>query len=216
MISTGKYGNRLIIDFIMYHENGKIASKTKYQFGKADGEQFYYYNNGNKETEATFIDDLRHGRIITYGYDGAVQQIRTYDRGVLLSYTYLDKNGKELPPIQLGKGENSFTVFYQNGNKAVEQTRFNGKIHGKYTEYYSDGKVMTEGNYYYGEENGPYLQYHPNGNKKVEENYKYGELDGVSSEYHLNGMLKKTSVYRMGELHGERKVYYNDQMLEVK
>lgn len=214
-------------ELIEYYENGKILTRQKYQYGKSEGETVFYHNNGNKETEAVYIDDLRHGKVITYGYDGAVQQIRMYDRGVLISYSYLDKHGNELPYIPIEKGESSFIVYYQNGNKAVEQTRYNGKMNGVYKEYYSDGKLMTASNYYYGEPEGEYIQYHPNGNKKTEATYKNGELEGMYYEYHSNGILKMSSTYRFGELNGERKVYsekgeliktyiyYNDQMLEV-
>lgn len=215
-------------EYIEYHENGKVRTTQKYQYGNSQGPTVFYFSNGNKESESDYIDDLRHGRFITYGYDGSIQQIRNYDRGVLISYTYLDKNGKELPPVNVEKGESSFTVYYQNGVKAVEQTRVNGALHGTYKEYYPDGTPMIHSNYYYGELEGPYVRYHPNGNKSLELTYRYNEIEGTRNEYYSNGTLKESGTYHLGERSGERKlysekgeliktyIYYNDQMVEVR
>ena len=215
-------------EYFTYHENGKISSKQIYEYGDLQGPVIYYYDNGNKESESYYEDDLKHGKMITYDYGGEIQQIRYYDKGVLLSYTYLDKNGKELPFVEIEKGETSFVVYYQNGNKAVEQKRYNGSLNGTYKEYYADGKLMTECTYFYGELVGSYIQYYPNGNKKSERNYKYGDLDGASYKYYLNGKLKELEEYQMGERNGEAKIfsekgellktyiYYSNTMIDVK
>lgn len=215
-------------EHLEYHENGKVARRQMFQYGNSEGASIFYFNNGIKESESNFVDDLRDGKMIRYGYDGSIQQIRYYDRGVLISYTYLDKDGKELPPVMVEKGESSFTVYFQSGQKSVEQTRVNGKLNGVYKEYYPDGKLMTESNYYYGSFDGPHKTYHPNGKIQRESVYKFDVLEGEVKEYHSNGNLKEVSDYHLGERHGERKIYsekgeliktyiyYNDQMVGVK
>lgn len=215
-------------ELIQYYSDGKISSVGKYEYGQLQGLTTWYYENGKKESEINYSDGERHGKMTTYGYNGGIQQFRYYDRGVLLSYSYLDKTGKEVAEIPVKNGESSFTVYYQNGQKSIEQTRINGMLHGVYKEYYSDGQLMTESNYYYNDRNGHEKQYHQNGKLKYEATYKNDELDGVEKEYYLNGNLKLSNTYKNGVLHGELKkydangtllktyVYYNGEMVDVK
>lgn len=196
-----------------YYPDGKVRSLGKYEYGDMQGTTVWYYENGKKESEINYLDDQRHGKMTTYGYDGSIQQFRYYDRGVLLSYSHLDKAGKEVAQIPVEKGETSFTVYYQNGKKAIEQTRVNGLIHGVYKEYYADGKVMTEGNYYYDDRNGSYKTYHPNGKLKTEGTYMNDYIDGEEKEYFASGNLKETVVYKNGVRHGETKTYSEDGKL---
>lgn len=193
--------------YTQYYKSGKVKQEANYKFGLANGKIIYYYDNGNKESEFDYIDDLKHGKMITYGYDGSVQQYRYYDRGVLLSYSYLDKTGKEIEPIPIKKEETSFTVYYQNGKKSVVQKRVQGLIHGQYLEYYSDGTIYTDANYYYGDYSGPYTNFYPSGKKQMECNYVNDEVDGVLTNYHPNGNIKDTTEYIFGTKHGEQKIY---------
>lgn len=194
-------------NYITFYKNGKLKQEANYKYGDAQGLITNYYDNGNKESEITYLDDEKHGKMITYGYDGSVQQYRYYDRGVLLSYSYLDKTGKEIQPVPVSKEETTFSVYYQNGNKAVNQSRVQGLIHGEYKEYYPNGIMQLDSRYYYGDLTGPYTSYFPSGKKKVECNYLNDELEGVFTEYHANGNVKETITYRVGLMHGENKVY---------
>lgn len=198
---------------IEFHPNGKKRSVVKYLYGSLQGLTTYYFANGNKESEFNYLDDKRHGRMVTYGTDGSVQQFRYYDRGVLLSYSYLDKTGKEIEPIPVKKEESSFTVYYQSGKKAVEQVRVQGLIHGKYVEYYPNGTVYVEGSYYYGDLQGTYITYHPNGKKKQEGVYVNDDYEGLVTIYYESGKVKETIEYRVGVQHGEHKMYAEDGKL---
>lgn len=192
---------------IEFHENGKKKRDSNYEYGSRQGTSTYYFENGNKESEFNYLDDLSHGKFTTFGFDGSIQQYRYYDHGVLISYSHLDKAGKEIEAIPVQKGEFSFVVYYQNGKKAVEQTRINGLINGNYLEFYSDGSKFVDANYYYGNYQGPYTSYYANGKKKFEANYLNDEFEGLVTNYYENGTVKETMEFHIGTLHGEHKTY---------
>lgn len=213
--------------FKEYHENGQVSYSANYLNGNIEGNSKHYFENGKVEFDANYLDGDRHGKITSYGNDGSIQQYRFYDRGVLLSYSYLDKTGKEVAPIVLSKGENNFSCFYQSGVKAVEQTRFNGIMHNTYKEYYPNGKLMTSETYFYGDLEGVAIEYYDNGNKKEESNYKYGDLHGLKTLYYASGKVKSTQEYLFDSKHGIGKefnaegkllrtlYYYNDELIKV-
>lgn len=200
-----------------FHGNGKLKYVGDYSFNEATGEHLYYYDNGKKEVDSYYMEDLKHGKMTTYGYDGMVQQIRYYDQDVLIGYTYLDRNGKEMPLIPITKGEQSFKTYYQNEVVAMEQNRINGMLNGMYKEFYSDGKSQTISNYYYGERHGQLQEFYPNGKIKVDANYSWDLLNGIRTEYYASGKLKAKEVYVLGELHGESQYYKESgELLQTK
>ncbi len=215
-------------DFKEYNESGILTYEGKYQNGLVQGLNKHYYDNGKLEYESNYIDDERHGRMTSFAMDGSVQQYRMYEKGVLISYSYLDKTGKEVEPIMLGLGSSTITTYYQSGQKSVEQTRYNGEINGKYTEYYPNGKITITGNYIYGERDGLFLEYYENGTKKSEVTYKLGEKHGVETLYFPSGKVKSTQEYMFDDADGEKKeynetgkllkttYYFNDEVIQVK
>lgn len=214
IIKTIEYQNGEVHGkLIDFYPNGKKRSEGNYQYGSRQGMTTFYFENGNKESEFNYLDDKRHGKVITYGNDGSIQQYRYYDRGVLLSYSYLDKTGKEIEPVKFQKGETSFTVYYQSGKKSVEQSRYHGLIHGKYIEYYPNGNTYIHGNYYFGDLHGLYTTYFANGKKHTEVTYVNDEMEGTLTIYYETGKVKETMEYRLGTLHGEHKKYSPDGKL---
>lgn len=215
-------------DYKEYGENGLLVFEGKYENGSAEGLISHYYENGKLEYQSNYMNDERHGRMVSYAMDGSVQQYRMYERGVLISYSYLDKNGKEVEPIQIGLGTSKIITYYQSGGKSVEQTRVNGEIDGVYTEYYPNGKVMNRENFIYGDKDGTCTEYYETGTKKAEKNYKLGEKHGTDTEYYPNGKVKRTQEFMFDKADGARKEYnetgklikttyfFNDEIIEVK
>lgn len=212
---------------IEYHENGQIYNEDNYIADELNGEYKYYYENGKLEFLGNYMDNKRHGKLVSYSINGELQQIRYYDRGVLLSYSYLDKDGKEVEPIKIGLGTTTFTTYYQSGKKSILQTRMNGELHGKYIKYYPNEKIAEEEVYELGDRNGLSTEYYENGNKKLETTYKFDEKHGVETAYHSNGKIKYTIDYVFGKRHGVKKEYdstgklikttyfYNDEVTKI-
>lgn len=211
-----------------YAENGQLTYDANYENGNAQGIISHYYENGKLEYQSNYMDDERHGKMVSYALDGSVQQYRYYEKGVLISYSYLDKNGKEVEPIVIGPGKSQIVTYYQSGIKSVEQTRINGEIDGTYTEYHANGKIAVQSNYIYGDRDGMSTEYYENGVKKSEKTYKLGEKHGVHTEYFPSGKVKSTQEYMFDKADGYYKVYneagklvqtsyyFNDEIISFK
>lgn len=210
-----------------YYENGQLYSEAPYLNDELNGNLKYYYENGKLDFQANYVDDLRHGKVISYSPSGDIQQIRYYDRGVLLSYSYLDKSGKEVPPVKIGLGTSTFTTYYKSGTKALEQTRVNGELNGKYVKYLPNEKIIEQEDYYFGDRHGSVIEYYENGNKKLENTYKWDLRHGLETSYHPNGKIAYTLDFVFGKRHGVKKEYdsngkliktiyfYNDDVIKV-
>lgn len=208
VLKTIEYVNGQISGkFQEFHENGTLSSESNYVGGLTQGQINFYFDNGKINFKATYVDDLRDGKVMSYSSTGELQQIRNYNRGVLISYSYLDKTGKEVEPVKISKDNFTFTTYYQNGEKALTQTRVFGELHGKYLKYGPNGKVLEDENYIDGDRVGVCLEYYENGNKKVEGNYKWGEKHGLETTYYPNGKVKSTQYFLFDKAHGEMKEY---------
>lgn len=206
---AGKYEGK-VVD---YHENGQIYYEGTYVNNLLEGEMKYYHENGKVDFQATYLNDERDGKVMSFSPTGELQQIRYYDQGVLLSFSYLDKAGKEVEPIKISKGSSTFTTYYQSGAKAITQTRLNGDLDGKYTKYYPNGKVFEEEEYVADDRHGMSVYYYESGTKKMESPFKWDEKHGTETAYYANGKVQYTQEYVFGKKHGVRKEYSSDGKL---
>lgn len=86
----------------------------------------YYYCNGQKESDYSYINGKLHGRFVEYHENGVIKTIIHY------------KDDKK-------HGE--FIYYYENGNKNSECNFVNGKIHGKEITYDINGNKKLERHY---------------------------------------------------------------------
>lgn len=213
---------------INYYPSGKKYSEFTYVNDEAQGPFVFYYEDGTKMSEGTYFDDERHGAVIYYGEKGAIRMIRNYDQGVIVSYTYLDKNGKEVAPIVMDGKEMTIVGYYKNGKKSIEHMRRNGLIEGRYVSYFENGQIYEDEMYTFGEENGLAKEYNPEGKLVKQVNYVKGEKQGMEIEYYANGKIKSETPYMYGEKHGKATfygtdgkvkmivTYFNDDAIEIK
>ena len=142
------------------------------------GEVFFIYDTGEKE------------------YQG------TYENGLLIEYSYLNKDGTVKEPINFEttliekdgvyytKDTNkpySGTVFslYNNGKTNIEGSLKNGIVDGNWIKYYEDGKKMLVGNYRDGIEEGKFVEtgYFEEYYIQREVNFLEGKVSGEYNEF---------------------------------
>jgi len=114
---------------------------------------------------------------------------------------------------------------YENGQKRVERTFKNGKLHGLSTTWDSDGQKNTEISYKDGYKSGHYREWHYNGQQRMEGAYKDGKEDGRWVFWYANGQQEKEGAYKDGKEDGhwgywydngqkQRESTYNDGILD--
>lgn len=178
-----------------FYDNGTLESLYFYDYGQLTGQWVSFYRNGEKETVTNYLNSENHGRKEFYSPSGKLQLVRFYDHGRLTGYSYNDKDGKELPMIELLNETGKIIAYYDNGNTSRQMEYMNGVLVNTYKAFYYDGKLENEITYENGSYNGPFTEYYANGKKKTDQEYVYDHLNGKVSLYHENGNLKEESSY---------------------
>lgn len=213
---------------IAYHENGKVERENDYLYGVQEGKASIYFESGKLERQYDYKNDEIHGKSVIYAENGEIAIERNYKMGYLISYTYSDKNGAMLPPIEVKNETAKIKSYYKNGNPAIEYEIKNGCTEGKRTLYYPNGKIQEEGFYIGNELEGMRKYYYASGAIMEETNFTSDESNGKSVKYYENGKVKSEEIFLAGERHGACKyydvsgkltktlVYYNDELLDEK
>ncbi len=192
-----------------YFENGNISSTSMYIYDKDNGFYRRYYPNGKMRIESKYVDGDREGYRKFYNIQGAEMfRINYYDNKPVY-ITYLDQNGKETKPINIGSDSIQVITKYQGGQKSAMFSFKSGTYQGAYVEYYPDGKVQMETTMYYGNYHGLFRYYYPNGKVMLEETNYYGQSTGPSKTYYENGNIRSDENYENGSLNGYAR-YYNE------
>lgn len=199
----------------VYWENGAKRSEEHFIDGDLYGEQKYYYSNGNLMKEGTWEAGSVNGELKLYAEDGTLEFIRYYKDGMVLGYSYFDKDGKPVAMIPFEKASGKFTAYYQNGNKSMEGEYVNGRFEGRVIEYFANGKIAEDENYKNGDFEGVEKYYYPNDSLKKELHYKGDEEDGKSIYYYDNGKVEHSEFHLLGDNFGTW-IYYNKDGVELK
>jgi antitoxin component YwqK of YwqJK toxin-antitoxin module len=202
--------------------------ETNYSYGKQDGKTVYYYPNKQLERDYIYRDNDINGKSNIYTETGELAIQRNYKNGFLLSYSYVDKDGSMIKPVEVKNETGAIKTYYKSGSPAMEYVLKNGEPEGKRTMYFANGKVQDEDNYLNGELHGPSLSYYISGKLKSEETYFHDLKNGRSIFYHENGKVKSEEYFVLGKQHGTCKyydadgkltktyVYYNDELIDEK
>jgi len=214
-----------------YYESGKIHRKLNYIDNKKVGDQFYYFENGKQSSKEHYDNNGKIISEINYRFDGTKKSsieykdgekdgpytfyledklilVRNYVRGKLISYTYLDANGKMKPEIPIVDGTCVLKSNYQSGKKSTEMPINKGSFEGAYLRYFEDGSIQYSANYYYNELEGESITYSKPGVLLEKLNYKRGLKHGKCEYFDNDGKLKRVVSYYYGEKYGDE-VHYN-------
>ena len=162
-----------------------------------------YYENGTKELEMNYVDDVLHGEATYFSPTGEVQMIRQYRYGKFIEITWLDSNGKRKPWVPVENETIKIKTYYQNGKVSRDFNMENGLFIGQYLEYSYAGKLIAETNYLNGNEHGETKEYHSNGKLKSSKMNAHGFKEGEFVLYHPNGKVKSKGTYMNDEIVGE-------------
>jgi antitoxin component YwqK of YwqJK toxin-antitoxin module len=194
---------------VVYFKGEKPWIKKNYFEDEKDGPIEEHYDIGNLLYTGQQHDGLNEGRYDFYSPDSLLSCICFYHQGVLLSYSYFDKNGNMIAPVLIKNDSDHIVTYFSNGNKSGEYTYSNRYLNNEAKEYYSNGNVYKIDHYYYGNLSGPQKAYYSNGTPKAEENYYLGDQDGKNVYYSDNGKVERIENWVLGDKQGP--FYYYDK-----
>lgn len=221
-------------DFVRYEYNGKLAEKKKYLFDKDSGNYYLHgeyaqYNNGLLAEKGSYYYGKLHGKFQQYHPSGLLKTKAEYDNGLLtgekieyhhsgkvqfiINYAIRTVNGKK---VSVKNG--LYQSFNSNGSVAVHQYFLDDKKDGKSLEYYPTGRLKKSAVYKEDKMFGPSIDYLENGmierSLTYYESIKIGDsiyrniYDGEKLQYYRSGMLQSREVYAMGKKTGTWERYY--------
>lgn len=187
--------------WVYFESNNDTSAIMNYEEDLLEGKK-YSFEKGVLNYASNYINDLREGPQYIYDDQKKLAVVMNFSEGILMSYTYEDKDGKLLPPIEVKNGTAAVRAYYSNGNKSIEFDYLESSFNGVQKFYYSNGVLGEERNYNYGEVNGDWKEYHSNGKLKLVCTYKDNEYHGPYVVYDENGEKTASYNYYNGELHG--------------
>jgi hypothetical protein len=110
--------------FTFYYENGSKEAESTYLYGKKNGKEVLFYNNGNIKEEY-FIQD-------------------TTISGIFNSYFESGKKEREIS-LKNGKTDGISKKYFENGKTESELNYKNGKQHGLFKLYFESGVIKSKG-----------------------------------------------------------------------
>lgn len=211
----------------VYYPNGKLKTEGQYVNGNKHGVWKHYYYDGTLEMHEIYHDgdnvdsglyfhpngtldrviyyehELRHGLYRKYDPFGQLMYTLRYDRGTIMSYSYMGADNVMVPEIPFKNGAGNLKATYPDGKLAADVEFENSVIHGKFKTFTSQGKPILDETFSYGRYVGKSIEYHANGQLRMEMNYTNDELNGEVTEYNDQGKILRKEIYVNGERHGE-------------
>ena len=134
------------------------------------------------------------GEVFTNYSSGEKLYQGTYENGLLVQYSYLNKDGTVKEPINY-----ETTLIERDDLFYTKET--NKPYSGPVFSLYDDGKKKEEGSLKDGKMiSKTEWEWYSNGQKSYEGTFKDGKLDGLSTIWYENGQKKLEAIYKDDEL----------------
>jgi antitoxin component YwqK of YwqJK toxin-antitoxin module len=155
------------------------------------GEVFTNYDTGEKEYQGIY----ENGLLVEYSYlnkDGSVKEPINYETTLVERksvYYTKDTNKPYSGPV--------FSLYEVGGQKKSEGNLKDGEKNGLWTFWNENGVRLGEGDVVNGLPHGISITYDANGLKIIEETFKYGVLHGHKTHF-KNGFVEFVEIFENG------------------
>ncbi|MBS0207625.1 MAG: hypothetical protein JSS27_01600 [Planctomycetes bacterium] len=203
------------------------VARWEYEQGLRHGKSVWYFPDGNAWREVEYRDGEIDGRLIEYSSDKKVVADETYSagrrRGIKVEWfspgvkktqaeflfaldrteTREDWLAGASETKVIGKDghderDGTYTVWYRNGQKAMEGTFRNDEPNGKFSWWHPSGQRAIEGHYTAGQQSDRWQWWYDSGRKQIVGQYTKGEQIGEWSWYNTDGQATQSIVYNIG------------------
>ena len=130
-----------------FHKDGVTPKyKVNYNNGSREGQSLTYFDNGQLEQEAIFVNDKPHGTVIGYNRDGKVRSIKQYINGIPNGIAYefhiTGCSGKEMY-FKMGLQDSITRAFDPITCDVISEGYYKkGKKHGAFYEFNAFGDTL--------------------------------------------------------------------------
>jgi antitoxin component YwqK of YwqJK toxin-antitoxin module len=188
----------------VYDAGGELKFQGVFVNDHPMGKFLYYYPNGNRKAEVTYLDSGKvdyttmfhpNGKLMARGKHSGQKKDSTWQ--------YFSEEDGSLVSEEIyagGGGQGVWRTFYSSGQVAEEITYRNGIKDGPCTRYFTDGTVKSTCTYVNGMLEGLFVIHHLNGSVEVSGTYRNSKKEDVWVYLTDEGELEKKEYYRGGNL----------------
>ncbi|WP_189702660.1 toxin-antitoxin system YwqK family antitoxin [Subsaximicrobium wynnwilliamsii] len=243
--------------------DGKLVGHTKFNYGDLVEEVYYdvnekpyqtfdfdtdkksysivtNYQNGNKQTEITYVNGIKQGPYKHFSVDGKVIISGNYNNDNLngeWQWYYDDGSLRVTEGYENGNRHGASKRYYQNGQLEDDYFYEHGNTQGSWKSYYGNGELFSVSAHANDLIQGRKEFYSPDGKLQVIRfysddvliGYSYLNSDGTEKEmipitnetgvlnaFFDNGKASRTTSFVNGKIEGDYMAYYYDGQLENK
>ena len=171
-------------------------------------------------------DEPYSGEVFTNYYSGEKEYRGRYENGLLIEYSYINKDGSVKEPVNMETLIDSSGLLYgvsrqkpytgdvfelnKNGGKKYFGSIKGGRQDKLWTYLHPNGQKEKEGTFKDGIKDGKWTFWHSNGQKEKEGTFIDGKEDGKWTYLHSNGEKKKVGNYKNGKSDGKWTYWYDN------
>lgn len=172
--------------FKRWHPNGHVSQEFVFdQYGSRDGEQKYYYENGQLEADVTVKQGREEGKLKRYFANGELQETLDFTGGRADQTSFRSYRPKQLVP-EAAPSKEAVAAPAKTAQETTNATDF--RAEGRNTLYNKEHRLSQQGE------------------------YRKGRLwNGKVYKYDRNGLLHKVEVYVEGRYVGRAQMTEDDQ-----
>ncbi len=204
--ATFKNGN-LHGEWIFVDADQHIVCRWKFVDGQRDGPSIWYYKEGMKRRQITFVAGQLEGPYREWGLNGMLTRDDQFTQSRQLETRLItDKDtdkvlakGQFLQPQLIMKTPDN----WWNALPAAYVSQGEGVRHGKWISWHSNGEIKQQVDYEMGQLSGKFIVWHPSGELAIDGSYHYGKAVGEWTWRHPNGLKKSQGEFVSGTPRGE-------------
>lgn len=203
--------------WMAYYQGGKKSYVLHYSMNNFDGEQNWWYENGQLREQTMYAN----GKIVyrrTWYYNGRKKATESYSDGLAdgtwRTYPSPTETSDTLPKsidTYAGGKRNGVHIGFANGKRNEEYYFKDDKLDGSFQKWDDHGFLGVSENYKDGKLDGV-CKYFDKGKLMREVKYSQGKIDGAEKEYYYGSSLTKMSWYRNGVLDSAYTYYRNGKV----
>ena len=200
-----------------FYPSGELKSEGWYTDDKKNGPWYEYYIDGTLKSDLYYVKGDVEGKYIDYDPDGKPVTINNYKDDEFVSYSNLDRDGKELLKIEISESKTEMKPCTKLNYASYKKERIFGLTEGSaYSEPVS-GVFDFRGNYLAGEMHGLYTYYFPNGSPYVSSNYFLDNKEGIDTVFYPTRAIYSIENNILGSEYGMyTRYYYTGQVWQEK
>lgn len=196
-----------------YHPDGSVAKTLPWIDGHLNGILRGYSPSGGVQEESSYSDGLLHGKRLTYWPNGKIAADEYFQRGRLLSGTYLDPSHTLLAEVKEGAGHRA--LFESWGLSELRQV-VDGREEGRVQIFNEEGALASVYHIKNGLKHGEEVEYAPSSQPprpRLSIHWSEGNIQGLVRSWYPNGNLESQREMSNNHKQGTSTAWYEDGSL---